>query len=128
MRYLLFIFIIVPALEISLLMLSGKAIGILPTFLLILATGFLGAYFAKKQGMNVVLKLREDLQNGRFIGEAVMDGVCVLVGGLLLLTPGFVTDISGFLLLLPYTRRWLQPLLLGLFRRSFQNNNIIIMK
>ncbi|KIL77752.1 FxsA family protein [Bacillus badius] len=128
MRYLLFIFIIVPALEISLLMLSGKAIGILPTFLLILATGFLGAYFAKKQGMNVVVKLREDLQNGRFIGEAVMDGVCVLVGGLLLLTPGFVTDISGFLLLLPYTRRWLQPLLLGLFRRSFQNNNIIIMK
>lgn len=128
MRYLLFIFIIVPALEISLLMLSGKAIGILPTFLLILATGFLGAYFAKKQGTNVVLKLREDLQNGRFIGEAVMDGVCVLVGGLLLLTPGFVTDISGFLLLLPYTRRWLQPLLLGLFRRSFQNNNIIIMK
>ncbi|KIL75620.1 FxsA family protein [Bacillus badius] len=128
MRYLLFIFIIVPALEISLLMLSGKAIGILPTFLLILATGFLGAYFAKKQGMNVVVKLRDDLQNGRFIGEAVMDGVCVLVGGLLLLTPGFVTDISGFLLLLPYTRRWLQPLLLGLFRRSFQNNNIIIMK
>ena len=128
MRYLLFIFIIVPALEISLLMFSGKTIGVLPTFLLILATGFLGAYFAKKQGVQAVTKLREDMQRGLFIGDAVIDGVCILVGGLLLLTPGFVTDISGFLLLFPYTRKWLKPLLLRLFRRSFQNNNVIIMK
>ncbi|MEK4028500.1 MULTISPECIES: FxsA family protein [Bacillaceae] len=128
MRYLLFIFIVAPALEISLLMLSGKTIGVWPTFLLILTTGFLGAYFAKKQGMQAVIKLREDIQNGRFIGDTVIDGVCILVGGLLLLAPGFITDILGFLLLLPFTRKWVKPLLLKLFRRSFQNGNVIIMK
>lgn len=128
MKYLLLIFIIVPALEIGILLFSGKTIGIMPTILLILATGFLGAYFTKKQGTYAVTKLREDIHNGRFIGDAVVDGVCILTGGLLLLTPGFITDISGFLLLLPYTRKWLKPLLLHLFRRSFQDRNIIIMK
>ncbi|MFK2824641.1 FxsA family protein [Bacillus sp. B190/17] len=128
MRYLLFIFIVVPVLEIGLLMFSGKTIGVLPTILLILATGFLGAYFAKKQGMHALMKLREEVQNGRLIGDAVLDSVCILVGGLLLLTPGFVTDISGFLLLFPYTRNGLKPLLLRLLRNSFQNKNIIIMK
>ncbi|KMY55036.1 hypothetical protein AC623_14740 [Bacillus sp. FJAT-27231] len=128
MRYLLFVFIVVPALEISLLMFSGKTIGVLPTFLLILTTGFLGAYFAKKQGMQAVTKMREDIQRGLFIGDAVMDGVCVLFGGLLLLAPGFVSDIAGFLLLFPYTRKGLKPLLLRLFRRTFQNRNVIVMK
>ncbi|KAB7705921.1 membrane protein FxsA [Bacillus aerolatus] len=128
MKYLLFIFIIIPALEIGLLLFSGKMIGVFPTVLLILATGFTGAYLAKKQGVHALTRLREDVQNGQFIGEAVIDGVCILIGGLLLLTPGFVTDLLGFLLLFPYTRRVLKPLVLKTFKNSFQNDRVIIMK
>lgn len=129
MRIIIPIFIIVPALELSVLMYSSKMLGILPTFLLILGTGFLGAYLAKKQGVQTIEKLKMDMQTGQYMGDAVLDGVCILVGGLLLLTPGFITDTLGFLLLFPATRKYFKPLLYKIFRRLFQGgNNIIIMK
>nr|WP_239587096.1 FxsA family protein [Bacillus ectoiniformans] len=110
------------------LLLSGKTIGIVPTIMLILTTGFIGAYLAKKQGLHTIRRLQTDLQQGLFIGDSVLDGVCILVGGLLLLTPGFITDATGFFLLVPQTRHYLKPALYKLFRRWFQNGNIIIMK
>ncbi|OZI12826.1 membrane protein FxsA [Bacillaceae bacterium SAS-127] len=129
MRIIIPIFIIVPAIELSVLMYSSKMWGILPTFLLILGTGFLGAYLAKKQGLQAIEKLKMDIQTGQYMGDAVLDGVCILVGGLLLLTPGFMTDTLGFLLLFPATRKYFKPLLYKIFRRLFQGgNNIIIMK
>ncbi|WP_100331826.1 FxsA family protein [Bacillus xiapuensis] len=129
MRYIIPWLIIIPALELSLLLFSGKTIGILPTVVLILATGFLGAYLAKKQGMQTVARLKEEMRDGHFIGDAVLDGVCILIGGLLLLTPGFVTDAFGFLLLLPFTRRYFKPFLYKLFKRLFDSGSkIIVMK
>ena len=128
MKYLLPVFIIIPAFEIGLLLLSGKTLGIFPTIMLILTTGFIGAYLAKKQGLHTIRRLQTDLQQGMFIGDSVLDGVCILVGGLLLLTPGFITDATGFFLLVPQTRRYLKPALYKIVRRWFQNGNIIIMK
>ncbi|CAN7291850.1 FxsA family protein [Rossellomorea sp. LjRoot5] len=126
MRYMLLLLIIIPALEIGLLVLSGQAIGLVPTVLLIITTGILGAYLAKKQGIETIRKAQRDMQYGQMPGEAIMDGLCILVGGILLLTPGFVTDAFGFLLLLPPTRRMFKPYFFRLFKRWINKGNVII--
>ncbi len=126
MRYIMFFLIVVPALEIGLLLLSGKTLGVLPTILLIIATGVLGAYLAKKQGLETLRKAQQNLQYGQMPGEAILDGLCILVGGVVLLTPGFITDAIGFFLLFPITRQWLKPLLLKVVRKWIDNGNVII--
>ncbi|MGF3103995.1 FxsA family protein [Rossellomorea aquimaris] len=126
MRYILLLLIIVPALEIGLLVLSGQAFGLIPTVLLIITTGILGAYLAKKQGMETLRKAQQDMQYGQLPGDAIIDGLCILVGGVVLLTPGFITDAIGFLLLLPPTRKMFKPFIYKLFKRWVNNGNVII--
>ncbi|MGM0864209.1 MAG: FxsA family protein [Bacillota bacterium] len=126
MRYMLLLLIIVPAFEIGLLVLSGQAIGLVPTVLLIITTGILGAYLAKKQGMETLRKAQQDMQYGQLPGNAIIDGLCILVGGVVLLTPGFITDATGFLLLLPPTRKMFKPFIYKLFKRWINNGNVII--
>jgi UPF0716 protein FxsA len=126
MRYMLLLLIVIPALEIGLLVLSGQAIGLVPTVLLIITTGILGAYLAKKQGVETIRKAQRDMQYGQMPGEAIMDGLCILIGGIVLLTPGFITDALGFLLLLPATRRMFKPFFYRLFKRWISKGNVII--
>lgn len=128
MRYLILILIIVPALEIALLIISGKTFGILPTIVMIIFTGVLGAYLAKKQGLETIRKLQDQLQRGQMPGMAILDGVCILIGGIFLLTPGFITDIFGFLLLLPPTRKFFQFLMMNAIRKRIKNGNIKIIR
>jgi UPF0716 protein FxsA len=116
LRYLFLLIIIVPAAEIGFLLISGQIIGVWPTVLLIILTGVIGSYLAKKQGLATFYQLQRQLQTGQLPGDALLDGVCILVGGTLLLTPGFLSDILGFLLLFPTSRiffkklmnRWIQ--------------------
>lgn len=116
LRYLFLLIIIVPAAEIGFLLVSGQIIGVWPTVLLIILTGVIGSYLAKKQGLATFYQLQRQLQTGQLPGDALLDGVCILVGGTLLLTPGFLSDILGFLLLFPTSRiffkklmnRWIQ--------------------
>jgi UPF0716 protein FxsA len=126
MRYILPFLIIVPALEIGILILAGQTIGVFPTVLMIIATGVAGAYLAKKQGLETIRKAREDMQYAQFPGDVIIDGLCILVGGVLLLTPGFITDATGFLLLLPPTRKLFKPFIYKLFKKWFNNGNLII--
>ncbi|HEX7063472.1 MAG TPA: FxsA family protein [Bacillales bacterium] len=104
MRYLLLLFIVVSALEIGILILAGNLIGVWATVGLIILTGILGAWLSKRQGAEVLRLAQVQLRNGDIPSEAILDGVCVLVGGVLLLTPGFLSDTCGFLLLIPQTR------------------------
>ncbi|QHA92854.1 FxsA family protein [Bacillus sp. N1-1] len=114
-RILLLFIIIVPALEIALLLLSGRTLGLIPTVLLIIGTGILGAWLARKEGAETIQKVNRQMQTGQMPGEAILDGLCILVGGVVLLTPGFITDAVGFLLLVPATRkpfkRWIKKFL-----------------
>ncbi|MED1203215.1 FxsA family protein [Heyndrickxia acidicola] len=126
MRYLFFLIIVVPAIEIGLFILSGKLIGVFPTICLIIFTGILGAYLAKKQGIETLRRLQEDLRSGRMPGEAITDGVCILSGGIFLITPGFITDILGLLLLMPATRKWFKPLLYRIFRKWMRRKTVIL--
>lgn len=128
MRYILLLLIIVPAAEIGVLLLSGNTIGLWPTLAIIIFTGVLGAYLAKKQGLETIRKVQEQLRYGQMPGEAILDGACILVGGTLLLTPGFITDAIGFSLLAPPARKFYKRILLIWFRKWMDKNTVTIIR
>ncbi|WP_166244628.1 FxsA family protein [Paenibacillus turpanensis] len=103
-RILLLIMIVVPALEIVGLLTVGSWIGGWQTFALIILTGVVGAFLAKREGRRVWEAARYDMSVGRVPASSILDGICIFAGGLLLLTPGFLTDILGFTLVFPATR------------------------
>lgn len=104
------LFVIVPVVEVLLFVVVGDRIGLGSTMLVVLGTGVLGAFVATHQGTAVWRELRTELVAGRFPGRQLAHGAMVLVGGALLLTPGFLTDIVGFGLMVPplreVVRRW----------------------
>lgn len=102
------LFVVVPVLELALLVQLGQWVGLLPTLILVVATGVTGAWLARSEGLRVLVRFREELAAGHLPGQALLDGLAVLVGGAFLLTPGILTDVAGFSLLLPPTRRFIQ--------------------
>jgi UPF0716 protein FxsA len=128
MRYIIFLLILIPAADIGLLLFSGKTIGVLPTIACIILTGVIGAYLAKREGLETIRKARQQLRSGHIPGDAVLDGICILIGGTLLITPGFITDIIGFLMLLPLTRKPFKWALKRFFRKWTNRGNIKIIK
>ncbi|KKI91736.1 exlusion protein FxsA [Bacillus sp. SA1-12] len=128
MRLLMLFIIVIPALEIGFLLLSGKTIGVIPTVFLIILTGVIGAWLAKKQGIEAIRNVQQQMQYGQIPSDAIIDGLCILVGGLLLLTPGFITDIAGFLLLFPLSRKKIKPFFISLIRKWIDRNRITIIR
>ena len=106
-------FTLIPAIELYLLMSLGAVIGPLNTVLLIFTTGVIGAALAKREGFSVLVALQAELQQGLPPAEKLMEGALIVVGGLLLITPGVLTDAFGFSLIVPLTRRRIAPLLLA---------------
>ncbi|WP_433444405.1 FxsA family protein [Nonomuraea sp. CA-141351] len=105
MRLLLFLaFLVVPVLEIWLLIQIGSVIGGPATVALLIADSLLGAWLVRREGRRAWQALQEALRSGRMPDRELADGGLVLVGGALLLTPGFFTDVFGFLCILPFTR------------------------
>lgn len=102
------LFIVLPAVELLLLLRIGQAVGFLPTLALVLGTGFVGAALARAEGLRVLIQFQAELAAGRMPGQAALDGISVLLGGALLLTPGVLTDVAGIALLFPPSRRWIQ--------------------
>jgi len=105
---LVILFIIVPVAEISLLIKVGVAIGGFNTILFVILTAVLGAYLVRQQGFATITKLQQETQAGRIPALQIAEGVALLFAGAVLLTPGFITDAIGFILLIPLTRRHTQ--------------------
>jgi UPF0716 protein FxsA len=101
---LLLLFIVVPILELFVILQVGQAIGVLPTIALLIADSVLGSVLMRSQGRTAWRRFNAALAEGRIPHREVLDGALVIFGGALLLTPGFVTDILGLVLLLPPTR------------------------
>lgn len=101
---LLFLFTILPALELFLLIKVGTYIGALNTISIIILTGVTGAALARYQGFIVISRIQNELAKGNLPNSELFDGALILAGGILLLTPGFITDILGLVLLFPLTR------------------------
>jgi len=97
-------FTLIPAVEIYLFILAGKNIGAFPTILLIIFTGFLGAFLARIQGTQTFFRIRSAMDQGIMPTEDLLDALLIFVAGIVLLTPGFLTDLAGISLLFPPTR------------------------
>jgi len=102
----LFLFIVMPIVEMTILIKVGTVIGALNTIGLVLLTAVIGAALLRQQGLATLLKANQRLNSGELPAKEVAEGLILAVGGALLLTPGFVTDTIGFLCLIPGTRHW----------------------
>ena len=105
MRWVIFFFVVVPLVELYLLLWLGSLIGFWPTVGITLVTGILGGSMAKREGVRVYRRWQQALRELRTPEEGIIDGVLVLVGGTLLVTPGVLTDITGLVLVVPVSRR-----------------------
>ncbi|MEM8954270.1 MAG: FxsA family protein [Verrucomicrobiota bacterium] len=101
---LLFLFITIPLIELYLFMKIGARIGLPATLIIIVLTGFIGAALTRYQGLRTLAKFQKATADGRMPHQEVLDGLMILVAGAVLLTPGFLTDIFGFALLVPAVR------------------------
>jgi UPF0716 protein FxsA len=104
MALLVLLFIVVPIVELFVIIQVGEAIGVLPTIALLVADSILGSMLMRRQGRTAWARFNAALAEGRMPHREVLDGALVIFGGALLLTPGFISDILGLVLLLPPTR------------------------
>ncbi|MFP6644201.1 MAG: FxsA family protein [Candidatus Latescibacterota bacterium] len=115
------LFTLIPVIELALLVEVGGRIGVAPTIAVVLGTGAAGAWLARSQGLRALQRLQEAVRTAQFPGEEIFDGILILAGGLLLLTPGFLTDILGFCALVPGSRYLLKALVKSRVRGRMQN-------
>ena len=121
---LLILFVIIPVTELYILIEVGKRIGSLTTISIIIFTGILGAYLVKNQGFMILKKIQNDLNDGIMPGDSLIQGVMILAGGILLLTPGFVTDTVGFIFLIPASRNVIKKYLLKWLKGKIEKGNV----
>jgi len=123
---LLILFVTVPIIEIWILIDIGRGIGTLPTILLIIFTGVVGAYLTKRQGLMTIYKIKENLKMGIMPSEELIDGFLIVLAGGFLITPGILTDSVGFLLLYPKSRNFIKRYLKNKFNNWIQSKNVYI--
>ena len=118
-------FILMPIIELAVLLKLHEVAGFVNTLAIVIITGFVGAFLARAQGLMVLAQIRRDLAEGRIPAPRLMDGVMILIAGVLLITPGLITDTAGFLLLIPVVRSiiraWLRRKLEEKFRDGKAN-------
>ena len=111
-------FITIPIIEVFVLLDAAEYLGLWPTVLLVIATGAAGAYLAKSQGLDLLSRIQVATNQGELPTEELIDGLFILAGGLVLLTPGFITDLLGFVFLVPWSRAPLKRYLIVWFRNK----------
>jgi UPF0716 protein FxsA len=120
------LFVLVPVAEIYVLVTVGSSIGAFPTIALVILTALAGAHLARMQGLSTMMRIRENLDQGFMPAEELLDGVLIFLAGMVLLTPGFLTDIAGLLILLPATRNLFKKWLRKKFDEWRQNPGVHI--
>ena len=106
MLRLLGLFIVVPFIDLLILIKIGSGIGFWPTLGVVIVPGLLGAIMARSQGVAVLSEIKRDISLGRLPGDKLIDGIFILFGGLLLMTPGLITDLIGLSVLVPRVRKF----------------------
>lgn len=120
------IFTLIPVIELSLLIKIGSIIGVMNTVILVLLTALAGAYLVKMEGLGVMMRFQNNLAAGQFPAEEILDGAMILVAGALLVTPGVITDIIGFSLVFPASRRIIKKFLKVYIQKKISTSGIRI--
>ena len=118
---LILLFTVFPLMELYLLIQAGRYLGAFPTIMIVLITGIIGGLLARSQGLSVQRQIRMDLQNGIIPTDSLFDGLFILIAGALLITPGMITDVFGFFLMVPGFRSWLKKKLKDYFKRKLES-------
>lgn len=126
MKWLILLLIVVPAMELALLIWASSNIGFFVTVGMIIATGIIGAYLAKKQGMKAIADIQKAMANFEPPGENLLNAAFVLVGGVMLLAPGFISDAVGFTLLFAPTQKLYRPLAFRFIHKKMKNTRVIV--
>lgn len=121
---LILLFIGLPLVELAILVKLGTLIGVWPTIGIVAVTGFIGAGLARSQGFRVWAEISRELQAGRMPVGDLTDGLLILIGGIVLLTPGLITDLFGFAMLVPFTRRGFKRYLSTRFQRMTRSGEV----
>lgn len=121
---LLMLFILVPLIELYFLLEISQFIGVFTTVMIIVFTGAAGVSIAKRQGYQVVNNIRSTLNAGKMPTDDLISALLILIGGVTLLTPGFLTDITGFLLILPGSRDLIAALVKKYFVKYVKENKV----
>jgi UPF0716 protein FxsA len=123
---LLLLFTCIPLVELFLLLKIGSIVGALNTILLVIITGVLGAYLAQQEGLRTLERIRTLMAQGEMPGEPLIDALLILVAGFVLITPGILTDLLGFLMLIPATRAPIRRWIRGQLERKFKAGNAAV--
>ena len=123
---LLLLFTLVPIMELYILFSLGERFGFFTSLIIVLGTGALGAYLAKSQGLIVWQKIQGELSQGRLPKNDLIDGLLLLIAGIVLITPGLLTDLAGFLILFPGTRMLIRIWIIKKLQTMTKNGNINI--
>ena len=116
------LFVLLPLADFVLLWSLIQILPIWVSLALVLGTGAVGAFFARRQGSRVLSEIRSELSDNLVPANTLLDGVMILFAGALLITPGLITDSVGLLLLVPYTRRWFRAQAFALAKRYLKIN------
>lgn len=125
---LLLLFVLLPAADLALLLYLGTRIGLYSTLLIIVVTGFAGAILYRTQSWYTVRRTQQALQAGRVPDNEIIDGIFILAGAALLVTPGLITDLLGFMALLPITRRFLKGMAKRWLKKQMDNGTITVQR
>lgn len=123
MPYLFLLFVIMPIVEIAVLIKVGGAIGGWTTIGIVILTAVVGTAMLRQQGLATLNKAQSRMQSGEMPAQQLLEGLLLLIGGVLLLTPGFITDFFGFCTLIPISREFLARQLAS---RSMANMNVFV--
>jgi UPF0716 protein FxsA len=123
---LFFLFTLIPVIELALLIEIGSQIGVLNTVVIVILTAIVGAYMVRTEGIGVMYRIQKNMKDGMFPGEELISGAMILVAGALLLTPGFFTDIIGFLMVIPVSRKYIGDIIKKYIEKKMSNDEIHI--
>jgi len=112
--------------ELALLIKIGSYIGTQYTIIIVILTAIIGAYMVKLEGIGIMFRIQKNMSEGVFPGEEIIDGMMVLIAGAVLLTPGFFTDILGFLMVIPASRKFIKKFIVRFLKEKTSSNDIEI--
>lgn len=122
------LFLLIPAIEIGVFIWTGSKIGAGYVVLGILMSGIIGIWLVRQQGIETMRNIQSSLQHRQVPKNELLDGLCIILGGIMLIIPGFVTDLIGFLLVIPFTRKPFKYVIYAIFMRQIAKRKIIYRK
>ena len=120
------VFALVPVIELAILIQVGSFIGGLNTVTIVILTALAGAYMVRLEGLGVMFRIQKNMQEGIFPGDEMINGAMILMAGALLLTPGFFTDVIGFLLVFPVSRKFIKKAVTPYIRKKMDSDKFDI--